>query len=117
MRPAHHARYGHRLDGLIVLLWRAGLRIKEALSLTETDLDERRGSILLRTKRMIAGVRFAWTRGVVGVAAPAALSAAPASALAACWWVPVEVAPVIVTLAGTGRPLARGTRRRLSRGP
>jgi integrase len=27
---------------------RAGLRINEALSLTETDLDERRGSVLVR---------------------------------------------------------------------
>jgi integrase len=42
------ARYGHRLNGLIVVLWRAGLRINEALSLSETDLDERRGSILVR---------------------------------------------------------------------
>ena len=48
MRNAQHARYGHRLNGLIVVLWRAGLRINEALSLTETDLDERRGSILVR---------------------------------------------------------------------
>jgi len=43
-----HARYGDRLNGLIVVLWRAGLRINEAQSLTETDLDERRGSILIR---------------------------------------------------------------------
>ena len=48
MRQAQRARYGHRLTGLIVVLWRAGLRINEALSLTETDLDERRGSILVR---------------------------------------------------------------------
>ena len=48
MREAQRARYGHRLNGLIVVLWRAGLRINEALSLTETDLDERRGSILVR---------------------------------------------------------------------
>ena len=27
MRHAHHARYGHRLRGLIVVLWRAGLRL------------------------------------------------------------------------------------------
>jgi len=33
---------------LIVVLWRAGLRINEALSLIETDLEERRGSILVR---------------------------------------------------------------------
>jgi site-specific recombinase XerD len=48
MRHASHARYGNRLNGLIVVLWRAGLRINEALSLTETDLDQRRGSILVR---------------------------------------------------------------------
>ena len=35
MRHARHARYGNRLNGLIVVLWRAGLRINEALSLTE----------------------------------------------------------------------------------
>jgi site-specific recombinase XerD len=48
MRQAGHDRPGHRLTALIVVLWRAGLRIHEALSLTETDLDQRRGSILLR---------------------------------------------------------------------
>src|SRR5919108_1059784 len=32
---------------LIVVLWRAGLRVQEALSLAETDLDERRGSLLV----------------------------------------------------------------------
>ena len=45
MRHAAHARYGNRLNGLIVVLWRAGLRINEALSLTETDLEEQRGSV------------------------------------------------------------------------
>jgi site-specific recombinase XerD len=48
MRHARHVRYGNRLNGLIVVLWRAGRRINEALSLTETDLEERRGSILVR---------------------------------------------------------------------
>ena len=48
MRQAGRDRHGHRLSALIVVLWRAGLRINEALSLTETDLDQRRGSILVR---------------------------------------------------------------------
>jgi hypothetical protein len=43
---AQKARYGHRLTALIVVLWRAGVLIHEAPSLTETDLDQRRGSIL-----------------------------------------------------------------------
>jgi site-specific recombinase XerD len=48
MRQAGQHRHGHRLNALIVVLWRAGLRINEALSLIETDLDQRRGSILVR---------------------------------------------------------------------
>jgi site-specific recombinase XerD len=31
-----------------VVLWRAGLRINEALSLIESDLDQRRGAVLVR---------------------------------------------------------------------
>jgi integrase len=33
---------------LIVVLWRGGLRIQEALALAEPDLDPRRGSLLVR---------------------------------------------------------------------
>ena len=36
------------MRGLIVVLWRAGLRIREALALAEADLDPRRGSLLVR---------------------------------------------------------------------
>ncbi len=39
---------GHRLRALIVLLWRAGLRISEALSLQESDADRTRGAVLVR---------------------------------------------------------------------
>ena len=35
-------------EALIAVLWRGGLRISEALALSETDLDERRGSLLVR---------------------------------------------------------------------
>jgi site-specific recombinase XerD len=48
MRQAGNTPHGHRLNALVVVLWRAGLRIHEALSLNETDLDHRRGSILVR---------------------------------------------------------------------
>jgi site-specific recombinase XerD len=34
---------------VIVVLWRAGLRIQEALALAEHDLDQRRGSLLSRS--------------------------------------------------------------------
>jgi site-specific recombinase XerD len=40
--------HGRRLRGLIVVLWRAGLRIQEALALVEGDLDHRRGALLVR---------------------------------------------------------------------
>jgi site-specific recombinase XerD len=48
MRAAGDAAHGRRLRGLIVIMWRAGLRIQEALALTEGDLDQRRGSLLVR---------------------------------------------------------------------
>jgi integrase len=48
MRIAGDGVHGRRLRGLIVVLWRAGLRNDEALALREVDLDRRRGSILVR---------------------------------------------------------------------
>jgi integrase len=51
MRAAGDRTHGRRLRALIVLLWRAGLRIHEALALTEGDLDQRRGSLLIRRGR------------------------------------------------------------------
>lgn len=47
MRQAGPSPHGDRLRGLIVVLWRAGLRIAEALALGEPDLDERRGALLI----------------------------------------------------------------------
>jgi site-specific recombinase XerD len=48
MRAAGDSLHGHRLRGLIAVLWRAGLRISEALALAESDLDARRGAVLVR---------------------------------------------------------------------
>src|SRR4051794_5025301 len=48
MRTAGGGAHGHRLRGLIVVMWRAGLRIQEALALAEGNLDHRRGSVLVR---------------------------------------------------------------------
>ncbi len=66
MRQAGQDRHGHRLNALIVVLWRAGLRINEALSLIETDLDRSRGSILVRhgkndRRREVGMDAWAWT--------------------------------------------------------
>jgi site-specific recombinase XerD len=56
---------GLRLRGVIVVLWRAGLRISEALGLAESDLDRTRGAVLVRRgkggKRREVGMdRWAW---------------------------------------------------------
>jgi integrase len=48
MRAAGDGPNGARLCALIVMLWRAGLRISEALDLAETDLDRSRGAVLVR---------------------------------------------------------------------
>ncbi|MGA2471825.1 MAG: tyrosine-type recombinase/integrase [Solirubrobacteraceae bacterium] len=48
MRQAGPGPQGDRMRGMIAVLWRAGLRIAEALELAESDLDERRGAVLVR---------------------------------------------------------------------
>jgi integrase len=65
MRTVGDRSGGHRLRALIVLLWRAGLRISEALTLQESDLDRGRGAVLVRRgkggKRREVGMdRWAW---------------------------------------------------------
>jgi site-specific recombinase XerD len=49
MRHTADDRHGFRIRGMIVVLWRAGLRVQEALALAEHDLDQRRGSVLVRS--------------------------------------------------------------------
>jgi site-specific recombinase XerD len=65
MRAARETAHGHRLRGLIVVLWRAGLRIAEALALSEADLDRRRGALLVRCgkggrRREVGMDEWAW---------------------------------------------------------
>jgi site-specific recombinase XerD len=60
MRAAGAGTHGLRVRALIAVLWRAGLRISEALALTESDVEPRRGSVLVRhgkgDKRREAGM-------------------------------------------------------------
>jgi site-specific recombinase XerD len=51
MRHTSDDRHGSRVRAMIVVLCRAGLRIQEALALAEHDLDQRRGSLLMRNGR------------------------------------------------------------------
>jgi site-specific recombinase XerD len=65
MRSAGDGLHGRRLRGLIVVLWRAGLRINEALALNEPDLNHRRGSLLVRRgkggrRREVGMDEWAW---------------------------------------------------------
>jgi len=46
MRTIGERPDGLRLRARVVLLWRAGLRISEALALQESDLDRSRGAVL-----------------------------------------------------------------------
>ncbi len=48
MRAAGEGPVADRLRGMIVVLWRSGLRVSEALALSESDLDPGRGAILVR---------------------------------------------------------------------
>jgi len=67
MRAAGAGADGARLRALIVILWRAGLRIGEALDLAETDLDASRGAVLVRRgkggrRREVGMDRWAWSQ-------------------------------------------------------
>src|SRR5438270_4980400 len=66
MLQAFHTRLCHLLNALICVLCRAGRRIHEALSLLETDLDQRRCSILVRhgkndRRREVGMDAWAWS--------------------------------------------------------
>jgi site-specific recombinase XerD len=65
LRHSPDNRHGWRIRAMIVVLWRAGLRVQEALALAEHDLDQRRGSLLVRRgkggRRREAGIdEWAW---------------------------------------------------------
>jgi integrase len=65
MRSAGESPEGLRVRALIVILWRAGLRITEAPALAESDLDRTTGAVLVRRgkggKRREVGMdRWGW---------------------------------------------------------
>jgi integrase len=63
MRTIGDGADGHRLRALIVLPWRAGLRISEALTLQESDLDRPRGAVFVRRGKGASVARSGWTVG------------------------------------------------------
>jgi site-specific recombinase XerD len=65
MRCAGAAPYGLRARALVVMLWRAGLRVSEALALAEGDLDRSTGGVLVRLgkggkRRRVGMDRWGW---------------------------------------------------------
>src|SRR3954453_8775207 len=74
MRHAGDRADGLRLRGLVVVLWRAGLRISETLALTESDLDADRGDLgASRQGRQASRGRY----GPVGLGAVASVACLP----------------------------------------
>lgn len=103
MRQAGATDHGLRVRALIVVLWRAGLRIGEAMALTEPDLDPGRGSVLIRQgkggKRREVGMdQWGFDQLVRGLPVGSACRSARCSAFS-------TVRPVAVP----GRPLLRAT--------
>src|SRR5688500_6860261 len=82
VRQAGDGVHGRRLRGLIVVLWRAGMRICEALALAEADLDARRGSLLVRRgkggrRREVGMDDWAWEQLAPWLAARVELPVGP----------------------------------------
>lgn len=63
MRATKDGANGARLRALVIVLWRAGLRISEALALAESDLDPARGAILVRRGKAASVARSGWIAG------------------------------------------------------
>jgi site-specific recombinase XerC len=63
MRHACEDPHGFRLRAMIVMLWRGGLRVQEALALSEHDLDQQRGSVLVRRGKGGRRREVGWTDG------------------------------------------------------
>jgi hypothetical protein len=85
MREASDDRHGYRLRALIVVLWRGGLRVAEALALGERDRGPRRGSLLVRNgkgghRREIGMDAWGWEQLGPWLAARLELPVGPLSA-------------------------------------
>jgi integrase len=82
IRHSADDRHGWRVRAMIVVLWRGGLRIQEALALVEHDLDHRRGSILVRSgkggrRREVGMDEWGWEQLLPWLTARTELPAGP----------------------------------------
>ena len=119
MRAAGERPPGLRARGLIVVLWRAGLRISEALALAEADLGADRGSLLVRRgkggRRREVGIdAWGWAQLRPWVERQVALPVGPLFCIvngptAGAPWIPTSVRSQLRLLA-----LRAGVRRRFA---
>ena len=98
---------------MIIVLWRAGLRVQEALALAEHDLDQRRGSILVRhakggRRRAVGMDDWGWEQLRPWLAARAELPVGPLFC--------IIDGPTRGTVVGRRRPLGVPPARRPCRG-
>ena len=63
MRTAGNTGAGIRMRALIVILWRAGLRISEALALAKATLTRSAARSWCAAARVASAVRSGWTDG------------------------------------------------------
>ena len=99
MRSAGDGADGARLRALIVILWRAGLRISEALDLAETDLDPARGAVLIRRgKTGPCDLSHGWPCGHVAESGDQrAVNRRPAAPVSAHWRAVVAVIEMLAS--------------------
>jgi integrase/recombinase XerD len=64
MRQTTDDRHGWRLRALIVVLWRGGLRVQEALTRASSTWTQGAGRCSCATARAAGGARSAWTPGL-----------------------------------------------------
>jgi integrase len=84
MRQAGDGVHGARMRALVALLWREGLRITEALALTEHDLEPGTGSVLVRHGKRGRRREVAWIRGAGSTSAPGSSCAWPCRSVPCC---------------------------------
>lgn len=116
MRIAGDSPDGGRLRALIVILWRAGLRISEALALQESDLDRDCGAVLVRHGKGRQTPRG--RNGPLGMVRTRTL--ARGTAPTARWRVPMrdprhDRRKALGSIGGTQTASPRGTRNRVRR--
>ena len=112
MRAVGDRAHGHRLRARIVLLWRAGLRISEALALRESDFDAHRGTVLVRRgkggKRREVGMgRWTEATGSACVTCSGRALCATGSSVRSARWFPPWPNAVDRLLRCMGRPRGR----------